>query len=57
MSDEETGGRKVSTEEGTKLAQRHGILFKEVSAKDGTNLNDAFQELMQSKLECNNRNL
>ena len=30
---------QVTTEEGEALAQKHGLLFFEVSAKDATNVN------------------
>ena len=51
--------RKVSTEEGEKLAEEFGLPFKETSAKDSININETFNDLVEridsiySKLETN----
>lgn len=39
--------RKVQTEEGKKLAEEYGFPFVETSAKDGTNINEAFEDLVE----------
>ena len=39
--------RTVSEEEGQKLADEYKFLFKEASAKEGTNVNEIFQELVE----------
>ena len=39
--------RTVSEEEGQKLADEYKFLFKETSAKEGTNVNEIFQELVE----------
>ena len=44
--DEDEAKRVVSSEEGRKLAEDHGMLFFEVSAKTGANVNLAFQKSM-----------
>lgn len=44
-SDVEGDRRKVSTEEGMKLASSYGIQFFETSAKDDKNINGAFQAI------------
>ena len=51
--------RSVSTEEGQKLSQEFGLPFNETSAKDGININETFEDLVEridsnySKLELN----
>ena len=51
--------RSVSTEEGKKLSQEFGLPFHETSAKDGININETFEDLVEridsnySKLELN----
>ena len=42
-----TDKRTVSEEEGQKLADEYKFLFKEASAKEGTNVNEIFQELVE----------
>ena len=42
-----TDKRTVSEEEGQKLANEYKFLFKEASAKEGTNVNEIFQELVE----------
>lgn len=37
--------RRVSTEQGKELAQRHSLMYFEVSAKTGEHVQEAFQEL------------
>ena len=37
--------REVEEEEGKKMAERHNMLFLEVSAKDGKNVDDTFSNL------------
>ena len=37
--------RCVSEEEGEKLAEQNGILFKEVSARNGRNVQEFFKEI------------
>ena len=39
--------RTVSEEEGQKLVDEYKFLFKEASAKEGTNVNEIFQELVE----------
>lgn len=39
--------RKVSYEEGEAYARQHGFKFYECSAKDGTNVNEAFDDIFQ----------
>ena len=39
--------RTVTEEEGQKLADEYKFLFKEASAKEGTNVNEIFQELVE----------
>ena len=39
--------RKVSTEEGEKLAEKLGLPFKETSAFDGTNINETFDDIVE----------
>ena len=52
--------RKVSEEDGKKLADEYGFPFVETSAKDGININETFEDLVEkidtifSKLEANN---
>ena len=51
--------RSVSTEEGKKLSEEFGLPFNETSAKDGININETFEDLVEridsnySKLELN----
>ena len=53
--------RKVKTEEGQKIADEHGFPFVETSAKDGTNINETFENLVEkidtifSNMENNNK--
>jgi Ras-related protein Rab-8A len=54
-----SGRRKVSTEEATGLAQRHGMPYFEVSAKDSINVEKVFQSVAKAvaethKLEISN---
>ena len=42
-----TDKRTVSEEEGQKLANEYKFLFKEASAKEGINVNEIFQELVE----------
>ena len=42
-----TDKRTVSEEEGQKLADEYKFLFKEASAKEGINVNEIFQELVE----------
>ena len=39
--------RKVSTEEGEKLAEKLGLPFNETSAFDGTNINETFDDIVE----------
>ena len=39
--------RYVTTEEGQRFADEHNLLFYEVSAKNGTNVNECFNTLFQ----------
>ena len=39
--------RKITTNEGQNFAEENNLLFYEVSAKDGTNVNEFFDELIQ----------
>ena len=39
--------RKVQTEEGKNLAEEYGFPFVETSAKDGTNINEAFEDMVE----------
>ena len=54
------GERKVSEEDGRKLANEYGFPFAETSAKDGININETFEDLAEkidsgfSKLEKTN---
>ncbi|KDN41196.1 hypothetical protein RSAG8_07610, partial [Rhizoctonia solani AG-8 WAC10335] len=43
--------REVSTDEAQAYADRHGFKFAEVSAKDGTNVEQMFQTLMDDVVE------
>ncbi len=45
---EAPSARQVETEEGSKLAERHGLMFTEASAHQGANVRDAFENLLQS---------
>ena len=36
---------EVSSEEGSKLAEQNQVLFKEVSAKSGLNIQELFKEI------------
>ena len=40
--------RQVTKEEGEQLAKQHGVPFFETSAKDGTNIADAFMAMAKS---------
>ena len=40
--------RQVTTEEGSKLAERHKLMFTETSAFQDINVRTAFEELLQS---------
>ena len=52
--------RKIKKEDGQKLADEYGFPFVETSAKDGININETFEDLVEkidnvySKLETNN---
>ncbi len=54
--------KEVKTENGQKIADEYNIKFYETSAKDGTNVNTVFEDLVQdiddtfSKLEGTNKN-
>ena len=39
--------RTISEEEGKKMANEYKLLFKEATAKAGTNVNEIFQELVE----------
>ena len=39
--------RKIQTEEGKNLAEEYGFHFVETSAKNGTNINEAFEDLVE----------
>lgn len=41
--------RKVSTEDGRKLAQDYNMLFEETSAVTSENVSDVFEKLLQGK--------
>ena len=55
--DVEENLRVITTEDGQKIAEEYQLLFKEASAKNGINVNEIFQELVEkidetfSKLE------
>ena len=42
-----TKGRDVTESEAQKFADSHGILFKETSAMDATNVDTAFEDLLE----------
>ena len=39
--------RKVKTEEGQKIAEEYNFPFAETSAKDGTNINETFEDIVE----------
>ena len=47
--------RAVKTEEGKKIADEYKLQFKETSAKDGINVNEVFQELVEKIDEVNSK--
>ena len=47
--------RAVKTEEGKELADEYKLQFKETSAKDGINVNEVFQELVEKIDEVNSK--
>jgi len=40
--------RQVTFDEGSKLAQKHGYFFTEISCKEGTNLNCIIKMLLET---------
>jgi GTPase SAR1 family protein len=52
----ESNGREVSEEEGRKFAEQQKILFKETSAMDSTNVDNAFEDLLE-KIDVNRQKL
>lgn len=42
---DDAADRKISMEEGQKMADKYGIPFSETSAKEGTNVDKVFHEL------------
>ena len=42
-----SGTREVSESDAQSFADKHGILFKETSAMDSTNVESAFMELLE----------
>ena len=50
---------KITSEEGERIAKEHNFLFFEVSAKDGTNVDNCFNTIIQRIYEkdYNNPNL
>lgn len=42
--------RKVWKEDAKKFADEYGLLFVETSAYSGNNVNDCFEELLESKI-------
>ena len=47
--------RVVKTEEGKEIANEYKLQFKETSAKDGINVNEVFQELVEKIDEVNSK--
>jgi len=47
--------RAVKTEEGKEIADEYKLQFKETSAKDGINVNEVFQELVEKIDEVNSK--
>ena len=47
--------RAVKTEEGKEIANEYKLQFKETSAKDGINVNEVFQELVEKIDEVNSK--
>ena len=47
--------RVVKTEEGKEIADEYKLQFKETSAKDGINVNEVFQELVEKIDEVNSK--
>lgn len=44
------GDRAVTTDQGLKWAKDHGLSFLETSAKNGNNVHQAFQIVLQGKI-------
>ena len=47
--------REISKDEGEAFAMRNGMQFMETSAKDNTNVNEAFEALAKIMVESNNK--
>ena len=47
-SDMPESEKKVSSERGAELAEKHGLSFFETSAKSGHNVNEVFQQIATS---------
>ena len=45
--------RQVSSKEGTEMAEKLGLIYMETSAKDGTNVNETFQAILNCIHEDN----
>jgi hypothetical protein len=46
-----TAERQVDTDDGQRLAQKHNMIFMEVSAKTGQNITESFAELSKKIIE------
>ena len=51
-----TTDRKVDTDDGQRLAQKHNMLFMEVSAKAGENINESFMNLSRQIIQKRTEN-
>jgi len=49
LVEENPASRQVTTQEAQDFARKYGLLYNETSAKTGSNVKEAFNELLESK--------